>query len=303
MIRKNTLTRKGRRSKGNSFEGTGNDDEEDGRVIELRSSTGSGASRLSMSRKGRRKESLVLDQGRDGVVHPDSVFELPSRTFGSQAEDTPPISPSLPLVSSPTTSNPFSPVTSPSRPTTLRTESRISTSGSRFIEDLAPIPTESSPRSSTSTTRNPFSPPITPTKNPFSDHSRLDSIDQDSTPRPQFHTRPSSSTVQSYQSQSTIGNGKQLEPSIADYEEDGRPSGPLAGQSEEPPYFREPIMSPTNVRSPRNRVQEDEDEGEEEGEKNEVGIFDWLLCGCFRTRESRPDEDGWEQQGRTNPNE
>jgi len=63
-------------------------------------------------------------------------------------------------------------------------------------------------------------------------------------------------------------------------------------------------MSPTNARSPRNRDQEEaEDGGEEEGEKNEVGLFDWLLCGCFRTRESRTDEGGWEQQGRTNPNE
>ncbi|GAA5876916.1 hypothetical protein JCM16303_006335 [Sporobolomyces ruberrimus] len=306
MIRNKT----GRRSRGTT-EGDG--------VMELESSTGSNGTERR-SRKGRRKDSNVLERGRDGFVSPDSVLELPL-----VEGETPPLSP------------------------TYDDAARTSNaSGSRFIEGFDDDDDNHSTRSSISIlnrNQNPFSPPITPVKDPFSDsHSSSTAaaagttIYPDSTPRATSHlaSRPSQSmsdgrpSIDSFESSTSSnatfsdrtrgggrGGGKMLvdQSSMGETRYDSYdPTHPTSPpQIDSPPLkgvegsrFRESSMASSPlVATPKVRRITEEDEENEEV-RNTVGLLDWLLCGCWRPRgrDSRGERGGFEeQQGRTNPME
>lgn len=312
MIRKKTTNKRRTQEEeeGEREEGGG------GGVIELSSSKG------RTSRKGLRKSSIVLEQGRDGFVSPDSLLELPLVGEG----ETPPVSPRESTNKSITGAR-----TSTSSTTT-------NSSRSRFIEDL-PLP--SSPTKSISSSsfvnrnhNNPFSPPTTPTKNPFSDSTTTTTttIDLDSTPKQTEtlsarNTYPTSrESTDSFKSVSssdtaTIGGGTErgergeLRTSIDenDYRDRDRVetnqfdyhiNGDYHSQR---PFFQD--EQPTMTSPPRlfstthARIRRQEEEENEEV-RNSVGLLDWLLCGCWRPRgwESGVNRDG-EQQGRTNPME
>ncbi|GAA5967017.1 hypothetical protein JCM3765_003681 [Sporobolomyces pararoseus] len=310
IIRKKTISR---RSEGEEQEG----------VMELRTST-----RSTTTRKGMRKSSVVIEQGRDGFVSPDSVLELP--LFEGE---TPPISPRQ---------STNEPIVLPSN----RTSTSTNDSGSRFIEDLSPIPSSSSSSVSSSPTKsipsslhqhqnNPFSPPKTPTKNPFSDSTTT--IDLDSTPtttttsmKPtqmisarNYKTRGRGESIDSFRSLSSSATATMGGPPTSIEENDYRDRDRIGTNQfdypvesdyyhSERPFFRDeqqlsttssPRIFPETSHTTKSRQEEQEEENEEV--RNSVGLLDWLLCGCWRPRgwESGGDVRDGEQQGRTNPME
>ncbi|GAA6003953.1 hypothetical protein JCM10207_006482 [Rhodosporidiobolus poonsookiae] len=134
--------------------------------------TGAGAGQGNdgvSGRRGRRKLSLVIDSGRDGPAAPSTG--LPQ--VGEEEEDpsrTPTATHFTPLSASQAASHLSSPPHDPFSPSnasfvslasTVTSSDRAARTGSRFIEDLPPLPL--SPPSDRTSNYNPFMTPTTPT--------------------------------------------------------------------------------------------------------------------------------------------
>ncbi|GAA5823171.1 hypothetical protein JCM11251_007508 [Rhodosporidiobolus azoricus] len=275
-----------------------------------------------VGRRGRKKLSVVTGQGKTASavgalprVGEEADDSDPAKTPTTATQPTPvpnftllsPSSTPLSAPPAPPLPDPFSP--SPSNASfvslasTARSDRAVKT-GSRFIEDLPPLPL--SPIGESPHHGNPFVTPTTPTNaaslpfsmrtapsssssppraNPFSDVIVISPPNSPPHPsssvRPQALSRPSQTTISTLSSTAT------------------------ATASSYVPYSRSSTMdisqppSPSSPRSPpfaANGTDRQRDEG-----TGRVGLLNWLMCGCFRA--GSRDNEGVEQQGRTNPME
>ncbi|BGP18588.1 hypothetical protein JCM10213v2_006654 [Rhodosporidiobolus nylandii] len=285
-----------------------------------RDGTGAGSS-PTLPGVGEAEEEEALDPARTPTA--SSAAATPtSSTFAVHSAAAPTAAPLPPDPFSPTNASRVSlssTATSPFVPSSGRPEKTVS----RFIEDLPPLPL--SPPSERS---NPFMTPTTPNaaeqlpfsmdaveerlegtprpaaaggeRNPFND---VVVISPPSSPppagaRPPLHTKGSQRSVLTFAS-STAPSFAAPSLSLAPTMSIPEPSFPL---SPSPPLSpgarrRRPF---TAASSPSFDDPLHYPRGNESG--TQIGLLDWLLCGCFRAGGGQRDG-GVEQQGRTNPME
>ncbi|GAA5961894.1 hypothetical protein JCM21900_006360 [Sporobolomyces salmonicolor] len=321
MRRTSTLVRKAsrgrRRRKGASVVGLGLGD---GEELELSGEMQGGG---VAARRGRRKLSVKIAQGRDGsrerpsVVALAEVGEAPANDLDDGDEDAlrTPTASTMPTPNLPSS---VASSTTPALTPSNASFASLSRMTSRFVEDLPPslsatssrvsLQLESgglsptSPRAVVAGRANPFSdavvipPPPAPPAPPAPPHA----------PRPAPHSRPSQQSVQTFAS-STVAPSTwtaTTEPSDdADHETAARPLAASAASAYDSASPGSPAMRPHGGRRQplrrrsdevgRGGAEDDDDDDddadeEEEEEPPTVGLLDWLLCGCFRPQ-------GWDR--------
>ncbi|GAA5859127.1 hypothetical protein JCM8547_004013 [Rhodosporidiobolus lusitaniae] len=218
--------------------------------------------------------------------------------------------------------------------------SRAAKTGSRFVEDLPALslsPTSEAPHSQTLAGGNPFGTPTTPTggaslpfstrhppASPFVDtivvtspfassHSHSQHLPPHLDPRPPLHSHPSQATFAST-TFSTASSSDPYPRSRSPSPSPSRASLALTHQSLQYPNTIRRRPSSTFCPSPTSSPNPNQDyrsaavargldlDLDREGGKRQVGLLDWLLCGCFRAGGEDAGDEG-RQQGRTNPNE
>lgn len=282
-------------------------------------------------RRGRRKLSVVIGTGADGEG--EGVGSL--KRVGEEGEERDPaLTPTGPSqqlslrtptsATSPPLSNPFSPagVSTVSLASTSTTTTRSAKTASRFIEDLPPLPISPPLDAPTS---NPFGTPTTPTgggrlpfssrsPNPFADvivttpsTSSASHLSQPQSHRPGFSSRPSQqSFADTFASSAPPSRRSSIAPpSRSPSPSSGLSPGGLARRRRPSSTASTPTLRADEEyrrAAGRRRDFASDADRDEQRSRGKIGLLDWLMCGCWRVG-GYDDEEGAEQQGRTNPNE